>query len=217
MEVHDWKYLVAEPVASENSYISLREWVYSSWVNSAISVYRRLSSRPYSNNSCWNVLIAWSLYSQVEVHSWTYIRGIRSMSCMSCSHACALSWHLQLSLASPAQYGMTIILERLCISPTEAIRQGDNPYLQHSPLLLCSMEQENKQTNKQTNCNSHSSLFKTLRGKWAGKEYYRSLRMAIHIKKEIHIPKSKTTLSPTLNRPPITINPLLSWTCNADH
>jgi hypothetical protein len=52
---------------------------------------------------------------------------------MSCTHACALSWHLQLmSLASPAESGMTIILERLCISPTEAIRQGDRPYMQHS-------------------------------------------------------------------------------------
>ena len=53
------------------------------------------------------------------------------MSCMSCTHACTLSWHLQLSLASPAEYGMTIILERLCISPTEAIHQGDKPYMQH--------------------------------------------------------------------------------------
>ena len=36
------------------------------------------------------------------------------------------SWvcHLQLG------YGMTIILERLCISPTEAIHQGDKPYMQ---------------------------------------------------------------------------------------
>jgi hypothetical protein len=68
---------------------------------------------------------------------------------MSCTHACALSWHLQLSLASPAEDGMTIILERLCISPTEAIRQG-KPYMQHSPLLLRSVEQENKQRSKQT-------------------------------------------------------------------
>jgi len=70
------------------------------------------------------------------------------MSCMSCTHACALSWHLQLSLASPAEDEMTIILERLCISPTEAIRQGDKPYMQHSPLLLRSVEQENKEANK---------------------------------------------------------------------
>jgi len=34
---------------------------------------------------------------------------------MSRTHACALSWHLKLSLASPAESGMTIILERLCI------------------------------------------------------------------------------------------------------
>ena len=51
---------------------------------------------------------------------------------MSCMHACALSWHLPLRLASPAESGMTIILERLCISPTEDIHQGDNPFLQHS-------------------------------------------------------------------------------------
>jgi hypothetical protein len=52
---------------------------------------------------------------------------------MSCTHACALSWHLQLmSLASPAESGTTIILERLYISPTEAIRQGDRPYMQQS-------------------------------------------------------------------------------------
>jgi len=57
--------------------------------------------------------------------------------------------------------------------------------MQHSPLLLRSVEQENKQTNKQTQCNSHSSLLQTLSDKWAGKEYYRSLRMAIHINKEI--------------------------------
>jgi len=50
------------------------------------------------------------------------------------------------------------------------------------------MEQENKQTN----CDSHSSLLKTQRGIRTGKEYYRSLRMAIHINKEIRIP---TTLN----------------------
>jgi len=53
-------------------------------------------------------------------------------------------------LASPAEPGMTIILERLCLSPTEAIYQGDKQYMQHSPLVLRSVEQE-KQTNKQTN------------------------------------------------------------------
>ena len=56
---------------------------------------------------------------------------------------------MRTQLASPAESGLTIILERLCISPTEAIRQGDKPYMQHSPLLLRSVEQENKQTNKQ--------------------------------------------------------------------
>jgi len=49
---------------------------------------------------------------------------------MSCMSVCALSWHLQLGLASPAESGMTMVLETLCISPTEAIRQGDKPYMQ---------------------------------------------------------------------------------------
>jgi len=42
------------------------------------------------------------------------------------------SWvcHLQL------RYGMTIILERLCISPTEAIRQGDKPYMQQASFFI---------------------------------------------------------------------------------
>jgi hypothetical protein len=33
-------------------------------------------------------------------------------------------------LASPAEAGNTIIIERLCISRTEAICQGDKPYMQ---------------------------------------------------------------------------------------
>jgi len=35
-------------------------------------------------------------------------------------------------LASPAESEMTLILERLCISPAEAICQGDKPYMQQS-------------------------------------------------------------------------------------
>ena len=57
---------------------------------------------------------------------------------------------MRTQLASPAEDEMTIILERLCISPTEAICQGDKPYMQHSPLLVRSVEQENKQGSKQT-------------------------------------------------------------------
>ena len=68
-------------------------------------------------------------------------------------------WHLQLSLAFPAEPRMTIILERVCIRPTEAIRQGDKPYIQHSPLLLRSVEQE-KQTNKQANKQAHKQANK---------------------------------------------------------
>jgi len=48
--------------------------------------------------------------------------------------------------------------------------------MQNSPLLLRSVEQE-----KQTTNDAHNGLLETLRGKRAGKEYYRKLRMAIHI------------------------------------
>ena len=60
---------------------------------------------------------------------------------------------MRTQLASPAESEMNIITERLCISPTEAIRQGDRAHLHHSPRLLRSVEQEktNKQINKQTN------------------------------------------------------------------
>jgi len=54
--------------------------------------------------------------------------------------------------------------------------------MQHSPLLVRSMEQEIQITN-----DAHNSLLKTLCGKWAGKVYYDSLRMAIQIKEEIRI------------------------------
>jgi len=37
-------------------------------------------------------------------------------------------------LASPAESGMTIILRKLCISTPEAIRKGDQPYMQHQLL-----------------------------------------------------------------------------------
>jgi hypothetical protein len=55
-----------------------------------------------------------------------------------------------MSLASRDELGTTIIIARVFISLTEAIRQGDTPDMQHSSLLLRSMEQENKQTNQQT-------------------------------------------------------------------
>ena len=48
------------------------------------------------------------------------------------------------------------------------------------PSCYASCSKNNKQTN-----DVHSSLLKTLHGKWAGKEYYCSLRTAIHINKEI--------------------------------
>jgi len=37
---------------------------------------------------------------------------------------------MRTQLVSPAESPMTIILGRLCISPTEAIRQGGRPYMQ---------------------------------------------------------------------------------------
>jgi len=54
--------------------------------------------------------------------------------------------------------------------------------MQHSPHLLRSVEQENQTTN-----DAQNGPLETLRGKWAGKEYYHSLRMAIHINNEIRI------------------------------
>ena len=52
---------------------------------------------------------------------------------MCSMHACAPCWHVQrMSLASPAESGMTIILERSCISPTEAICQRDRPYMKQA-------------------------------------------------------------------------------------
>jgi hypothetical protein len=81
-----------------------------------------------ANADCWNVLITRSLYAQEQVHSSWYIYGIRSMSC---THACTLSWNLQLNLLSPAESRLTIMLKRLYISPTKAIHQGDTLYMQH--------------------------------------------------------------------------------------
>jgi len=37
---------------------------------------------------------------------------------------------MRTQLASLTESGMTIILGRICISPTEAIRQGGGPYMQ---------------------------------------------------------------------------------------
>jgi len=51
------------------------------------------------------------------------------------AHSAGISswvWHPQLSLASPAESGMTIILQKLYISPTEAICQGDEQYMQQT-------------------------------------------------------------------------------------
>jgi hypothetical protein len=71
----------------------------------------------------------------------------------------------------------------------------------------------NKQTNKQSD--SHSSLLKTLR-EWAGKEYYRCLRMAIHRdRRKSACPKSETTINPTLNPTSITIAPMPLWISRA--
>jgi len=112
--------------------------------------------------------------------------------------------------ALPDTRRTTLVLMHILIqSPfpsmsTFSYKASDNAetHMQHSPLLLHSVEQEYQQ-----NCNSHSSLLETLRDKWAGKEYYCSLRMAIHINREIRIPKWKNKA--TLNWPPI--DPHYHW------
>jgi hypothetical protein len=59
-------------------------------------------------------------------------------------------------------------------------------------------------------CDSHSSLLKTLLEKWAGKEYYHSLGMAIHINKENPYSQKKSeNLKSNLKLTSITIDPLL--------
>jgi len=131
-------YYIAEPWEPDSQgYIELNIQNNSYYLIGMCEEYKFIQSgikkktmKMYYDNMFVEILIAGSLCSKVQVHSWTYIRSIRSMSCMSCTHAYALSSYLQLSLASPAEYGMNIILERLCISPTEAIRQGDKPYMQ---------------------------------------------------------------------------------------
>ena len=81
------------------------------------------------------------------------------------------------------------------------------PYHAILPLLLYTAKQEKNEI-KQSD--SHSSLLEPLR-KWAGKEYYRSLRMAIHkeTKKSASHKKSETTLNPTvyatINRPSVMV------------
>jgi len=123
-----------------------------------------------------------SLYSKVQVHLWTYICGILSMSSMSCMHACALSWHLQLSLQWPSSWR-----DYASAQLKPYVREIN--YICHTSPSWYALwsKKTNKQTNKQTNRNSHSSLCITLHGMWAGKEYYRSLRIAIHINTEIRI------------------------------
>jgi len=163
------------------------------------------------------VLIARSLY----ILKYRYIHGliyavVGVCLCMSCTHPCTLSWHLQLSGISSWVWNDHHLRE-IMHQPNWSHTTGDKPYMQHSPLLLRSVEQENKQTKEQTNCNFHSSLLKTLRGKWAGKEYYRSLRMGIHREtRKSACPKEKwNNLKSNLKSTSITIYPLLSWTSYA--
>jgi hypothetical protein len=58
-------------------------------------------------------------------------------------------------------------------------------------MLRGARKQSINQSINQTTGDSHNSPLKTLCDKRAGKEYYRSLRMAIHINKEILIPTRK--------------------------
>jgi len=71
---------------------------------------------------------------------------------------------------------------RLLCSRHSRIITGCHLYKQSSPNLLRSVEQEKQTTNA-----AYNSLLKTLRGNWAGNEYYRNLRMAIHLHNEIRI------------------------------
>jgi hypothetical protein len=94
---------------------------------------------------------------------------------------------MQLSLASPAESGITSTFGSLCISTTEIIRLGDRLYLQQFPLLLRPVQQENNHTH----CDVYSSILKTLGGKLYGTQDYSSLGMAIHINTAIQIPNNQ--------------------------
>ena len=95
---------------------------------------------------------------------------------------------------------------------TEAIRQGDKPYMPYSPLLLCSVEQENKQRIKQTVIPIVASLkpcvaseqgkSTTVAWGWPSIERQGNPRAQT---------KSKTSLNPTF----ITIAPLPLWISRA--
>jgi len=77
----------------------------------------------------------------------------------------------------------TSLLRPSKTSPSPAIRDSspaETSICNTPPSCYASCSKNNKQTN-----DVHSSLLKTLHGKWAGKEYYCSLRTAIHINKEI--------------------------------
>jgi hypothetical protein len=67
-------------------------------------------------------------------------------------------------VASPAEYGMTIILERLCISPTEAIRQEINYICNTPPSCYAPWSKKtNKQTNKQRSKQTVISIVASLK------------------------------------------------------
>ena len=113
-------------------------------------------------NLCWNVLIARSLY----ILKYRYIHGliyavVGVCLCMSCTHACALSWHLQLSGISTWVWNDHHLRE-IMHQPNWSHTTGDKPYMQHSPLLLRSVEQE-KQTNKQRSKQTVISIVASLK------------------------------------------------------
>ena len=127
------------------------------------------------------------------------------------SYAC-----MRPQLASPAESGISSWvwndhhLSEIMHHTTEAIRQGDKPYMQHSPLLLRSMEQENKQTKEQTTVISIVASLKPCVASEQGKSTtvawgWPSIERQGNPRAQ---KKSETTLNPTLNRPPCYHRPI---------
>jgi len=97
------------------------------------------------------ILIARSLY----ILKYRYIHGliyavVGVCRSMSCKHACALSWYLQLSGISSWVWNDHHLRE-IMHQPNWSHMTGDKPYMQYSPLLLRSVEQENKQIDNGAN------------------------------------------------------------------
>jgi len=149
------------------------------------------------------ILIARSLY----ILKYRYIHGliyavVGVCLCMSCTHASTLSWHLQLSGISSWVWNDHHLRE-IVHQPNWSHTTGDKPYMQHSPLLLRSVEQENKQTKEQTTVISIVASFKPCVASEQGKSTtiawgWPSIERQGNPRAQ---KKSETTLNPTLNGP----------------